>query len=47
VEFIGLPAEAMKMIKREITLSTGTLARARPRKRLKKAISPTAGKRRR
>jgi len=47
VEFIGLPAEAMRMIKREITLSTGALGRRRPRKRLKKAISRTADKRRR
>jgi hypothetical protein len=47
VEFIGLPAETMEMIKREITLSAGTLARERPRKKLKKAISRTAGKRRR
>jgi hypothetical protein len=46
VEFIGLPAEAMKMIEREIALSAGTLTRRRPRKRLKKAISRTAGKRR-
>jgi hypothetical protein len=47
VEFIGLPPEAMKMIKREITLSSRTLAWRRPRKRLKKANSRTAGKRRR
>jgi hypothetical protein len=47
VEFIGLPAEARKMIEREIALTAGTLARERPRKRLKKAVSRTAGKRQR
>jgi hypothetical protein len=46
VEFIGLPPEAMKMIEREIALSAGTLTRSRPRKKLKKGVSRTAGKRR-
>jgi PilZ domain-containing protein len=47
VEFIGLPAEAMKIIEREIALTAGPLTLRKPRKRLKKAISRTAGKRRR
>jgi|HubBroStandDraft_6_1064221.scaffolds.fasta_scaffold180872_2 hypothetical protein len=38
VEFIGLPAEAMKMIEREIAVSAGTLTRKRPRKRLKESL---------
>lgn len=46
VEFIGLPAEAMKMIEREIALSAATLTRRRPQKKLKKAIPRTTGKRR-
>ena len=46
VEFVGLPAEAMKMIEREIALSAGKLARRRPQKRLKKTVSRTVGKRR-
>jgi hypothetical protein len=45
VEFIGLPAEAMKMIEREIALSAGRHTRRRPRKKLKKAFSRTADKR--
>jgi hypothetical protein len=46
VEFIGLPAEAMKMIEREIALSVAALEPKRPQKKLKKALSRTAGKRR-
>lgn len=46
VEFIGLPAEAMNMIEREIALSAGKQTRNRPQKRLKKVVSRTAGKRR-
>jgi hypothetical protein len=47
VEFIRLPAEAMKMIEREIALTAGPLTPRKPRKTLKKAISRAAGKRRR
>ena len=46
VEFIGLPADALKVIEREIALSAGGLTPGTPRKRLKKAVSRTAGKRR-
>jgi hypothetical protein len=37
----------MKMIEREIALTAGPLTLRKPRKRLKKAISRAAGKRRR
>jgi PilZ domain len=47
VEFIGLAPEAIWMIEREIALSGVGLGRVRPRRRLKKAISQTARKRRR
>jgi hypothetical protein len=46
VEFIGLPAEAMKTIEREIALSAAGLTPRRSQKKLIKAISRTAGKRR-
>jgi hypothetical protein len=47
VEFIGLSSESMKMIEREITLSTGRFVRSRPRRTLKKVLSRTVRKRRR
>ncbi|MGB2645289.1 MAG: PilZ domain-containing protein [Candidatus Acidiferrum sp.] len=42
VEFIGLPAEAMKMIEREIEMSDGEQLRARPRRRLGKTATRSA-----
>ena len=45
VEFVGLSAEAVKIIEREIALSAGGLAGGGSRK--KKAASRTSGKRRR
>ncbi|MGB6498899.1 MAG: PilZ domain-containing protein, partial [Candidatus Acidiferrum sp.] len=45
VEFIGLPAEAMKMIEREIAMSDGGQSRARPRRRLRKTATRSARKR--
>jgi PilZ domain len=42
VEFIGLPAEAMKMIEREIALSSGTLTLRRARKKRGKGVSQNA-----
>ncbi len=45
VEFIGLPAEATKMIEREIVLSGGRPVRARPQRRLKKSLPRATHKR--
>lgn len=47
VEFVGLSAEAVKIIEREIALSAGGLARGGSRKKVKKTGSRKPGKKRR
>lgn len=47
VEFIGLSPEAMKVIEREIGLSTNSLSSTKAQKRKKKRTSQTPGRRRR